>query len=207
MNFVISRTTKQLLVVGVLLVVTKLVALFKEVYLAQKFGIGSTLDTYFVALTASLFLPAVFLAVLPSVLVPFFVKLRGGSGPSILLGNLSVFLVGIGLINAFLLLYFSEDVSSSYQFNPGTDGYVLVNSFIGSFSFLPLPSLLIAVFSSYLLSVRSNANSVIEMVPNLVLIAAVFFLVHSCGKITCCGNYFGIVFARSLPYFNRYSRI
>ena len=175
MNLVISRTTKQLLIVGFLLIVTKLVALFKEVYLAQTFGIGSTLDTYFVALTASLFLPAVFLAVLPSVLVPYFVKLKSRSGQNSLLGNLSFLLIMIGLLNAFLLLYFSGDISSSYQFKPGTDGYVLVNGFIDSFAFLPLPSLLIAVFSSYLLSVRSNANSVIEIIPNLVLIVAVFF--------------------------------
>ena len=175
MNLMISRTTKQLLIVGFLLIVTKLVALFKEVYLAQIFGIGSTLDTYFVALTASSFLPAVFLAVLPSVLVPYFVKLNSRSGQNSLLGNLSFLLIVIGLLNAFLLLYFSGDLSSSYQFKPGTDGYVLVNDFIDSFAFLPLPLLLIAIFSSYLLSVRSNANSVIEIIPNVVLIVAVFF--------------------------------
>ena len=117
----ISRTTKQLLIVGFLLIVTKLVALFKEVYLAQTFGIGSTLDTYFVALTASSFLPAVFLAVLPSVLVPYFFKLNSRSGQNSLLGNLSFLLILIGLLNAFLLLYFSGDLSSSYQFKLGTD--------------------------------------------------------------------------------------
>jgi putative peptidoglycan lipid II flippase len=174
-NLMISRTTKQLLIVGFLLIVTKLVALFKEVYLAQTFGIGSTLDTYFVALTASSFLPAVFLAVLPSVLVPYFVKLHSRSGQNFLLGNLSFLLIVTGLLNAFLLLYFSEDLSLSYQFKLGTDEYFLVNGFIDSFAFLPLPLLLIAVFSSYLLSVRSNANSVIEIIPNVVLIVAVFF--------------------------------
>ena len=171
----ISRTTKQLLIVGFLLIVTKLVALFKEVYLAQIFGIGSTLDAYFVALTASSFVPAVFLAVLPSVLVPYFVKLNSRSGQNSLLGNLSFLSIVIGLLNVFLLLYFSGDLSSFYQFKLGTDGYVLVNGFIDSFAFLPLPLLLIAVFSSYLLSVRSNANSVIEIIPNLVLIVSVFF--------------------------------
>jgi putative peptidoglycan lipid II flippase len=171
----ISRTTKQLLIVGFLLIVTKLVALFKEVYLAQIFGIGSTLDAYFVALTASSFVPAVFLAVLPSVLVPYFVKLNRRSGQNSLLGNLSFLSIVIGLLNVFLLLYFSGDLSSFYQFKLGTDGYVLVNGFIDSFAFLPLPLLLIAVFSSYLLSVRSNANSVIEIIPNLVLIVSVFF--------------------------------
>lgn len=174
MNLVISRTTKQLLIVGFLLIVTKIVALFKEVYLAQTFGIGSTLDAYFVALTASLFLPAVFLAVLPSILVPYFVKLKSGSAQNSALGNLSFLLIMIGLLNTFLLLYFSGDLSSSYQFKSGTDGYVLVNGFIDSFAFMPLPLLLIAVFSSYLLSVRSNANSVIEIIPNIVLIVAVF---------------------------------
>jgi len=174
-NLMISRTTKQLLIVGFLLIVTKLVALFKEVYLAQIFGIGSTLDAYFVALTASSFVPAVFLAVLPSVLVPYFVKLNSRSRQNSLLGNLSFLLFVIGLLNALLLLYFSGDLSSSYQFKLGTDGYVLVNGFIDSFAFLPLPLLLIAVFSSYLLSVRSNANSVIEIIPNLVLIVSVFF--------------------------------
>lgn len=175
MNLMISRTTKQLLIVGFLLIVTKLVALFKEVYLAQTFGIGSTLDTYFVALTASSFLPAVFLAVLPSVLVPYFFKLNSRSEQNSLLGNLSFLLFVIGLLNALLLLYFSGDLSSSYQFKLGTDGYVLVNGFIDSFAFLPLSLLLIAVFSSYLLSVRSNANSVIEIIPNVILIVAVFF--------------------------------
>ena len=175
MDLIISRTTKQLLSVGSLLLVTKLVALFKEVYLAHIFGLGSTLDAYFVALTASSFLPAVFLAVLPSVLVPYFVKLNSKSRQNSLLGNLSCFVIVIGLLNAFLLLYFSGDLSSSYQFKLGTDEYFLVNGFIDSFAFLPLPLLLIAVFSSYLLSVRSNANSVFELIPNLSLIVAVFF--------------------------------
>lgn len=174
MHLMISRTTKQLLIVGLLLIVVKLVALFKEVYLAQTFGIGSTLDTYFIALSTSLLLSAVFLAVLPSVLVPYFVKLDNKSSQKVLLGNLSFFSIVIGLTNALLLIYFSGDISSAYQYDLGTNENLLVTGFINFFALLPLATLLIAVFSSYLLSVSSNANSVIEIIPNLVLIVAVF---------------------------------
>ena len=51
---------------------------------------------------------------------------------------------------------------------------------------------MIAVFSSYLLSVRSNANSVIEIIPNLVLIVAVFFFsAHFAEKSLAVGTIVG----------------
>ena len=174
MKLAISSTNKQLLFVGFFLLFTKLIALIKEVYLAQTFGIGALLDAYFIALNSSMFIAAVFLAVLPSVLVPYFVKLSNVFEKKFLIGNLSLASTFVGLINTLLLIYFSKEISKIYQYQPGTNDFALVNEFIQTFSLLPLIILLIGIFSSYLLSVRNNVNSIIEIIPNLIIIVSIF---------------------------------
>ena len=191
MGSIISSTTKQLLIVGSLLIVSKLIALFKEVYLAQTFGIGATLDAYFVALSASSIFSAVFLAVLPSVLVPHFIKLNHPQSQNYLLGNLSYFSIIVGLINAFFLVFFSEKIAVAYHYQVGSNEYLLVQNFIKYFATLPIATLLIAVFSSYLFSLKSNANSVVESFPNIILVGAVFLLSASEEKSLAAGTVAG----------------
>ena len=158
-----------------MLILAKLVALWKEVYIGQTFGIGIVLDAYFIAQSVSLILPSVIVSIIPSLLIPIFISDKNSHYLRSLWGQLILLSLLIGLLNGIALLFFYENISSIYKTEGNLLTTELLERFIRYFSIIPIFTILIAVFSSFLIANKKNINSVIEIVPNFTIVAVVYY--------------------------------
>lgn len=178
-----------------MLILAKLVALWKEVYIGQTFGIGIVLDAYFIAHSVSLILPSVIVAIIPSLLIPIFISDNDSRFLRSLWGQLILLSLLIGLLNGIALLFFYENISSIYK----TDGNLLTTEllerFIRYLSIIPVFTFLIAIFSSFLIANKKNINSVIEIIPNFTIIAVVYYFSGAFFEDSLiAGTIFGVFF-------------
>lgn len=147
---------------------------FKEMAVAWKFGVGSTVDAYAFLFTLLSWPAAVWFGVLSSVLIPMFNRFRQSSpgqlnlflrellGLTLLVGAVLCALVGIGLPLALGSGFGGLSTAVRAEAMVMTSGLTLMLPF----------GLLIGTFSAWTMAEGHHRNTLFEAVPSLVLLAA-----------------------------------
>lgn len=158
--------------IGLLTIIAKLFVAAREVAIAWRFGVGSIVDAYQLALTITLWLPMLLSSVMTVVLVPRFVALaRADRGHFV--AELNAAVVILGLAAAGLAWWLAPGLSALLA-SPGDQSMA---DGTGAISRRMIPVVFLTILIGYLsarLQARERfAYSVTEAIPALVIAGAV----------------------------------
>ena len=167
-----KRIVRGLFLVSTFIFIGKLAAAAKEVAIAYKFGIGEIVDLFVLAFTFAVWLPGIFSAVINTVYVPIIHKLSPKEKPKFkeqFIGITLIFSSLTALTLVWVFPYALEVLSSNWSLENREQVQKL------ALGFAPLASLglMSAAFSAMLLAEEHHSNTLLEIIPSLVLIVFV----------------------------------
>ena len=163
-----KRIVRGLFLVSIFVFIGKIAGAAKEVAIAYKFGIGELVDLFVLAFTFAVWLPGIFAAVINTVYVPLVHKLEPPEKQYFKEQFIGITLVFSGLtalILIWLFPYALEALSSNWTLENREQVQKL------ALGFAPLASLglISAAFSAMLLAEEHHTNTLLEVIPSLVL--------------------------------------
>ena len=164
-----KRIVRGLFLVSVFIFIGKIAGAAKEVAIAYKFGIGEIVDLFVLAFTFAIWLPGIFAAVINSVYVPLIHKLEPVEKRKFneqFIGITLVFSGLTALVLVWVFPYALEALSSNWSLENREQIRKL------AIGFAPLASLglISATLSAMLLAEERYTNTLLEIIPSLVLI-------------------------------------
>ena len=152
----------------------KLAGAGKEIIIAWRYGVSSTVDAYVFTLNFVSLPIGIWFSILSAVLIPLLSQLRQTSPAEIvrfraeLFGATVIIGLGVSVISYFGLFWFINSGSSGLPESTANQALRML-----PFLSLIIPfGLLISLFSTLLLSLEKHRNTLLESVPALVIIVA-----------------------------------
>jgi len=163
-----KRIFRGLFLVSAFILLGKIAAAAKEVAIAYKFGIGEIVDLYVLAFTFAVWLPGIFASVINSVYVPLIHKLKPEEKQTFTEQFIGLTLILSGL-TALILFWAFPYLLDALSSNWSLDNRAQVRKL--ALGFVPLASLALisATFSTMLLAEEHHTNTLLEIIPSLVL--------------------------------------
>ena len=192
---------KNMIIVGVITLVIKVLAFYKETIIAGAFGLNDVLDTFFVAILIPTFIQSVFINSLRNIFVPNYIsdmKADGnkGSFQAIIL----LITIGISLVSALLTLLF-VDYYLALVYPGHTEAYYQLAK---DQLYIVLPCLIFWGISTVMgglleISNRFLVSTISGLVPLLTMIIFLIFLKDYFGDYvlaigTLVGSFLGFIY-------------
>ena len=162
------------LLIGALTLIAKLFVAGREMAIAWRYGVGSAVDAYQLALTIVTWIPTMVTGVITVVLVPRLVTLKIGSpGRRQLIGELNGTVFGAGLVLAVLTFVGAPIVSFAFASNGNRETADLTIGLCRAMSVLAFLFTCNGYLSARLQARQHFAYTVTEALPALVIAAGV----------------------------------
>ena len=180
-----SPLARNMLIVGVITLLLKVIAFYKETLIASSFGLGEVLDTFLVAILVPTFIQSVFMNSLRNIFIPNYIaemKDNGnkGSFQSIIL----IITISISIFSAFLA-FMSIDVFLEIIYPGHTESYYIS---VKKQLYIVLPCLLFWGVNSMIGGLFEISNRFITahaygFIPLITMIFFLFFLKDYFGEL------------------------
>jgi len=167
-----KRIVRGLFLVSIFIFLGKIAGAAKEVVIAYKFGVGAIVDLYVLAFTFAIWLPGIFASVISNVYVPLIHKLKPKEKQEFKEQFIGITLVFSGL-TALILIWIFPYALEALSSNWSVDNHVQIQKLALGFTPLASLGLITATFSAMLLAEEHHTNSLLEVIPSLVLIGVV----------------------------------
>lgn len=197
-----NSLVRNMVVVGIITLILKFVAFYKETLIASSFGLSIILDTFFIAMLVPSFIQSVFINSITSIFIPNYVAEMKVAGNISSLQSV-IFLITLSIsVFAVALAYFSTDLFLNLIYPGHTDYYYKL---IKDQLFVILPCIFIWGFSSVLsglleISNRFFLSTISTVFPLITMILFLIFLKDILGNMVLAyGTLVGSVL--SLLYF------
>lgn len=168
------RIAKGMAWVTLFVFIAKLAGAAKDMAIAYRYGVNEIVDSYVFAFSIVTWLPTVWHGVLEVVLVPLFVQLAQRE-KRVFFAELTGFTLFVGVILALLFVVIMPYVIP-YIF---TDNEGKVNDYATYFAIGLAPvaffGMLVGTFFTRLLAEERHTNTMMEMIPSLLVLMAVLF--------------------------------
>jgi len=166
-----------MVVVAGFALLARLAGAAKEVAVAWRFGVGAEVDAYLLVFNLVNWPVGIIAGVLPVVLLPLLGRAQreGSEGMPRFLAETLGLTVAVGVIFSLGMLIVLPQVVSAEWFGLPATTAALALQIIPSMSWYPLAGLVVALYSSWIMSENGHANTLIEGVPALFVMLAVVF--------------------------------
>lgn len=196
-----SPVVRNVILVGSITVIVKVIAFYKETMIASSFGLSEFLDTFLIAILVPSFIQSVFINSLKNIFIPNYIaEIKQGGNKSSLQSLILIITIGISIFSA-LLAYLSTDFFLELIYPNHTEHFY---DLIKQQLFIVLPCLFFWGISSVLSGLLEISNrflvaTVSQFFPLITMILFLIFLKDSLGHLvlaigTLIGSMLGLAF-------------
>ncbi|WP_417370574.1 murein biosynthesis integral membrane protein MurJ [Gelidibacter japonicus] len=192
---------RNMLIVGVVTVLIKIIAFYKETMIASGFGLSELLDTFIIAILVPSFIQSVFLNSFKNIFIPNYItEMKNGGNKAGFQSVIFLITIGVSLLSA-LVAYLSTDFFLDLIYPGKTEVYYQL---VKDQLFIILPCLFFWGISSVLnglleIENRFLVSTISELFPLFTMILFLLFLKDSLGNMvlafgTLAGSVLGFFF-------------
>ena len=187
-----ARILRGFIVVAFFLLAGKIAGALKEVAVAYRYGMGENLDIYLISMTLVTWIPGIWMSILQSIYVPLVNSLQ--KKEKILFSSQFfglTLLMSIFLILVVPLIAYSTADIFTRSFSPDAKSIFIKTTIL----LAPISgiTLLIIQFNMHLLAAERHVNTLMAIVPALILILAMLLpLTHSNTITLSVGTVLGV---------------
>ncbi|NRD20147.1 polysaccharide biosynthesis C-terminal domain-containing protein [Winogradskyella eckloniae] len=216
---------KSMLIVAVIGVLIKAIAFYKETIIAGSFGLGTTIDTFLVAILVPTFIQSVFINSLKNLFIPNYIaELKNNGNKGSFQALIILITIGISIVSC-IIAFFGTDLFLNLVYSEFPESYYPL---IKAQLYFVVPCLFFWGISSVLAGLLEVSNrflvaTLAELFPLLTMIFFLIFLKENFGHMvlaygTFAGSIIGLIyllffsikfndFALSKPVMNKNSRM
>lgn len=163
-----KRIVRGMLLVSVFILIGKIAGAAKEVAIAYKFGMGEIVDLYVLAFTFAIWLPSLAGSVINTVYIPLIHKLKSKEKRDFKEQFIGITLLFSGL-TALILIWVFPPVLEALSPNWSIENRAQIQKLAIGFAPLASLGLMSACFSAMLLAEEHHINTLLEIIPSLIL--------------------------------------
>ena len=168
------RVLRGLLFVSSFLLIGKIFGALKEVAIANRFGVGETVDAYTISLSFVTWIPAIWMVVLNASYVPLLHKLQQTERKIFNQRLLGLTLVTGIALSAVLAIFFPTLLPFVFSEMSESASQTLVRMSVAMAPIIAV-SLIIAQLSAQLLAEEKHINTLTDAIPAITLVLALLF--------------------------------